>query len=361
MRAAIQSVKERRGEAHHSGLVLHRYATTAVTGGGGDEKERRALLVDAIRAGHNSLPVYQAAFGRWKLSLPPLSVTAGLHTEGRLLVGHGEENILEAGLRLHHTYGQPVIPGSALKGLASHYCDIVWGQRPLQGKASCEAQRLRREGEYHRLLFGSTDDGGVIVFHDAWLDPDFAPVRHGLQLDVTTPHHPAWQTEPSRPPSDFDSPVPVSSLSVTGRFFVSVSWNGPEHSDATNWTSLAMQLLKEALREWGVGGKTSSGYGRLVEEALHAKGVSPTTPAVVNNLKRASGTRIKVEIIGARDKGGYVVQEEGRPRGVLNVGSMPEGLTPQSGQTVEVEVHDDAKVPQYRWPTAPKKKGRSRP
>jgi CRISPR-associated protein Cmr6 len=48
--------------------------------------------------------------------------------QGRLIVGLGGDNVLETGLTLHHTYGVPLIPGNALKGLAAHYCDQVWGQ-----------------------------------------------------------------------------------------------------------------------------------------------------------------------------------------------------------------------------------------
>lgn len=125
---------------------------------------------------------------------------------------------------------------------------------------------FRRDGAYHDLLFGfSRDaeaDSGTIVFHDAWITPDTVPGC--LCQDVMTPHHPKWQNNEAAP-TDFDSPIPVSFLSVNGTFRVGVSWAGPaNHPQAANWTELAFSLLKEALREWGVGGKTSSGYGRLV-------------------------------------------------------------------------------------------------
>src|SRR5207237_5666779 len=112
---------------------------------------------------------------------------------------------------------------------------------------------------HHRLLFGTTDDSGCLIFHDAWLTPD-SP--NPLVMDVMTPHHPKW-LDGAVPPTDFDSPVPVPFVSVGGAFRVAVSWHGPVSGKAQYWTELGFDLLAEALREWGVGGKTSSGYGRL--------------------------------------------------------------------------------------------------
>lgn len=174
--------------------------------------------------------------------------------------------MLEAGLRLHHTYGLPVIPGSALKGLASHYCARVWGQPHRADAAPDESRAFRRQGPYHDLLFGRTRDeeadAGAVVFHDAWITPQ--TTADCLCLDVMTPHHQQWQGEDAPPPTDFDNPVPVNFLSVAGAFRVGVSWaDPPEHPQAKNWTELAFTLLTEALKEWGIGGKTSSGYGRL--------------------------------------------------------------------------------------------------
>ena len=79
-----------------------------------------------------------------------------------------------------------------------------------------------------------------------------------------TPHHAEWQTK-RVPPTDFDSPHPIAFLSVAGTFRVAVSWAGPAaHPQGGNWTNLAFTLLRQALQDWGVGGKTTSGYGRLV-------------------------------------------------------------------------------------------------
>jgi CRISPR-associated protein Cmr6 len=67
-------------------------------------------------------------------------------TEGRPILGLGIESVLETGLRLHATYGTPLIPGSSLKGLSSHYCAEEWGRT---GQRYCDG------GEWHDILFGT--------------------------------------------------------------------------------------------------------------------------------------------------------------------------------------------------------------
>ena len=59
-------------------------------------------------------------------------------------------------------------------------------------------------------------------------------------------------------PNDHSPPVPITFLSVRPPARLLVTLSGPEE-----WTERAEQLLLVAMAEWGVGAKTSSGYGRL--------------------------------------------------------------------------------------------------
>jgi CRISPR-associated protein Cmr6 len=250
------------GGGQHPGLLLQRYLCENATGDNGNPEEKRAILQAAINAAtiHEVRELYQAAFTRWKQSLPELTATTELQTVGRLIVGLGTENVLETGITLHHTYGMPILPGSALKGLAAHHCDQVWG--PTEPK-------FCKEADYHRLLFGTTDDSGCIIFHDAWFVPDSE--KEPLKLDVMTPHHTAWNNvENPEPPTDFDSPTPVPFLSVSGKFLIAVSWCGPASDQAKSWRDLAMKCLRDAFFHWGIGGKTTSGYGLFDEERWKA-------------------------------------------------------------------------------------------
>ncbi len=278
MRQAICRLRDRRADqGQHAGLLLQRYLCEHATGEDGNPEEKRAILGAAIRAAQNDdvQALYSEAYDRWKQTLPKGTCTFERQIDGRMIVGLGSENVLETGITLHHTFGMPIIPGSAVKGLAAHYCNQIFGSADESfKKPSPEAERayhdyLKGKGpkpddNHHRLLFGNTDDSGCVTFHDAWYVPGSA--RAPLCLDVMTPHHPRW-LDGSAPPTDFDSPTPVPFLSVIGTFCFALSWNGPEidPSGAEKWLAFTRNLLQRALADWGIGSKTTNGYGRLVE------------------------------------------------------------------------------------------------
>ena len=112
---------------------------------------------------------------------------------------------------------------------------------------------------------------GYITFYDAWFIPkskDDKPLR----LDVMTPHHIDYYTKKGTEaaPTDFDDPIPVNFVSAVGNYLIAVSAQNKQ------WADFAISVLKMALEDWGVGGKTSSGYGRLNE----IKSVHLVTPNV---------------------------------------------------------------------------------
>jgi CRISPR-associated protein Cmr6 len=355
VRTSIINRTDMRGRGDNPGLILQRYLVCQ-----SDSAERRALLGAAVQSAQSESlrAIYAEAFARWVKSFAEDNShrSKQLTTASRLIIGLGEENVLETGLRLHHTYGTPIVPGSALKGLASHYCHDLWGQR--HNDAAPEENRLFRRGEaHHSLLFGTTDDGGVITFHDALITP--ATLNgSALHLDVMTPHHSKWQTNEA-PPTDFDSPVPVSFLSVTGTFDVRLSWAGPQTipSDQKGaWTTLAMKILEEALAEWGVGGKTNSGYGRLVP--------SDTLPP---DRKRAVAVRAKQialpipgEVVDAQlleertKKGGWkaIHEPSGLSGPIQNSGDVPSDKNAGDALRLLVASANEHELA-FRFPTRP--------
>jgi CRISPR type III-B/RAMP module RAMP protein Cmr6 len=347
-----------KGGGQHPGLLLQRYLCENATGEGGNPEEKRAILQAAINAAGNPevRELYQFAFGRWKSSLPELTAASDLQTVGRLIVGLGTENVLETGIRLHHTYGMPILPGSALKGLAAHYCDQVLGvsdpkfrkHTPEQDKAYrnwLAGKGPKPEDSFHRLLFGTTDDSGCIIFHDGWFVPDSE--KEPLRLDVMTPHHPKW-LDGSVPPTDFDSPTPVPFLSVVGRFHVAVSWHGPEHEQSRKWTEFALNLLRDALFHWGVGGKTTSGYGRLA--------VPPPPPPPEPYKGKTNDTVDAVLLEERTKKGGWRAQIKGYSQcgPIQNSDQVPTGT--KAGDTVRLVIASITdREAAFKWPPTTKK------
>ncbi len=228
---------------------------------------------------------YEHAYERWR---DALMLDSSFAVEGtlasRLFVGHGEASPTDVGLTFHHTWGVPVIPGSALKGLLSHYIQASYGpsdQRAHPSDAAhAEPERAAWQGvtwdgskikhgpgEAYRVIFGAPDamsdddyEGseaaqGHVIFHDAWILPEGEP----FVRDIVTPHQRSYyQSSGAQPPTDHDDPNPVGFLNVRPgcRFLIAVS--GPPE-----WAKLALELLQEALTSWGVGAKTTSGYGRF--------------------------------------------------------------------------------------------------
>lgn len=212
-----------------------------------------------------------------------------------------------------------MIPGSALKGMLNHYVDAVYGPEDrskhpmdptLTGDAkkrarfqgvTWEGKRIKRgPGEVHRALFGAppsdedeailktltagTDDAGrahasaqigarqgIVTFHDALFVPRNTDQRLPLSRDVLTVHQKPYYDRRGKKledrevhednrgtaPNDYNSPIPVSFLSVRPGTRFLIALTGP-----SDWTQFAGRKLLEALQEWGVGGKTAAGYGR---------------------------------------------------------------------------------------------------
>jgi CRISPR-associated protein Cmr6 len=305
--------------ASNAGLLLARYLKVQKEEGTNNgEQEREKLLEAAVKAAKLeaagvTVNFYKTAFDRRKEILGGTVGTLQLH--GRLVIGLGASNILETGLTLNPIYGTPLIPGSALKGLASHYCASVWGannpdfkgpERDLRGNIT------RPAGKYHDFMFGSTEDAGFLTFHDAWIKP--GSLVHSLVQDVMTPHHGNYYmkktvTEQQAAPTDFDDPNPVTFLSIKGEFEIHVSCDHSESQEQSgkSWELCAVELLKQAIENWGIGGKTSSGYGI---GAL--KYERPPSAATVPELagEFIPGQKVEVLYRGVNKKGNHQVKVE---------------------------------------------------
>lgn len=211
-----------------------------------DEKgESARQLLDAIASMRVSSEAYKLAFKRWHDHLPENKLTFTATTSSALAIGLGNASPLEVGLTIHHTYGTPYLPGSAIKGLLR------------RAAAAHKLDQMSRD-----ILFGNTETAAHITYWDAMLEPsDKNP--QPFQLDVITVHHPKYYNSSEKDrafPTDFDDPTPIAFLSVRPdtKFCVALSSNSAASSE---WLHLAAALLKYALENIGLGGKTNAGYG----------------------------------------------------------------------------------------------------
>jgi CRISPR-associated protein Cmr6 len=229
-----------------------------------------------------------------------------LHAASRVVVGLGAESVLETSIRLHRVYGFPIIPASALKGLARSYA--LWqvaeqlgvpalslGDLAARKKAGqpTPIQRLEKyfdePGENRRAqlfehlkqddaipsaaavryvelpaveekigplraAFGTTASAGKVVFFDA-VPAD--PARLVLDSDVMNSHYSQYYQGSNTPPADYLNPVPIFFLAIApgSEFLFAVA------SKDNSLAEKAQMLLRAALCEVGVGAKTAAGYG----------------------------------------------------------------------------------------------------
>lgn len=227
-----------RTETTHPALWVETYLVD-------DEPGRKQELV--ADTAHIPMPdAYRRFFNRWQTALAQNKtiVVKEARVQGRLSIGLGGESVIETAITLHHTYGVPYIPGSALKGLAANYARNKLGEKDWNAKSDA-----------YETLFGDTKSAGYVTFFDALYVPGSGHNDHVLWPDVVTVHHPNYY-QGNEPPADWDSPTPVPFLSATGSYLLALG--GP-----ADWVEAAFEILALALAEEGVGAKTSSGYGRM--------------------------------------------------------------------------------------------------
>jgi len=234
----------------HAGLWLDKFLAV-----GKESAVQKARLIReaseiAVPQGYRQAFAYRrASFERLADADRALLFTAT--ARGRLVVGLGQKGVLEAGLRIEPTWGVPILPGSSIKGLAAATAHLLVDDPQWRKNLSDE----EREKTSFDKLFGTTDEAGAVVFHDAWWIPGDAKTLP-IHPDVMTVHHSGYYGGDGSPPSDFDSPTPVPFATVNGDYLVVL-----EGEPA--WCEAAGKLLEHGLAELGAGAKTNAGYGRM--------------------------------------------------------------------------------------------------
>lgn len=175
------------------------------------------------------------------------SLSLAIRPRWRVVIGHGGDSALETGLSMSPTYGVPILPASALKGITAAYARSVG----VDDDAQCR-------------LFGSprpdvpaTAAGKGSV---TWLD-GIPTEQPQLVVDVLTPHVKPYYDKanstgaPTTPPAEYHNPVPIRFLALAGTPLRTLLL-GPRDD-----VEQAADLMAEALDDIGIGGKTAAGYG----------------------------------------------------------------------------------------------------
>ncbi|OQX98150.1 MAG: type III-B CRISPR module RAMP protein Cmr6, partial [Bacteroidetes bacterium 4572_117] len=168
----------------------------------------------------------------------------GFANDWRMVVGKGISSVFESGMSIHHTYGIPYIPASAVKGILRSW--IISEYFSNNGndleKAECRALRnfdfCKIFGTQEKTTFikdkkviceaisplkniknETTEHIGNIVFFDAF--PTKVPT---VSVDIMNPHYPKYYNHDAgsddfQPPADWQSPVPIFFLTVKDTSF----------------------------------------------------------------------------------------------------------------------------------------------
>ena len=147
-----------------------------------------------------------------------------LKTYYRLVIG-AEQSIYETSIRLHHIYGIPYIPSSAIKGVVRSYY--------IQKKFDNNKDKALENKEF-KYYFGTQESEGKIIFFDA-----FPTSKPTLKVDIINP---------------MEEEKIINFLTIEDTTFQFLIGSKENIDDF-------IPLFKNALQYHGIGGKTAVGYG----------------------------------------------------------------------------------------------------
>ena len=186
-----------------------------------------------------------------------------LKTNWKLSIGLGGTSVYETSITLHHIYGVPYIPGSAIKGSFRSYL--------IEQYFSKELEKYNNYGKFEQEIlfrtpwfidiFGTQDKQGKVLFFDAFSEDT------EIKKDIMNPHYPDYYDNKGYPTDD-QNPKPINFLTVSGsfKFVIGVKENIKIKikDEEVNILEFVEKTLKESLQNFGIGAKTSVGYGYFI-------------------------------------------------------------------------------------------------
>ncbi|OCS91029.1 type III-B CRISPR module RAMP protein Cmr6 [Caryophanon latum] len=244
-----------------------------------------------------------------------------------IIHGLGAAHVRETALTIHGVYGIPYIPASSMKGIV----------RAWFIEAFCNGDEAQLASHpIGSFVFGTQEHSGIAQFYDVFLHTDLS-----LQPDILTTHYPEYY-QSKRSATDDQKLNIVKFWTVSVReatVFVSLQKQlpaalqqaiAPKTSEqlaeaVANWTA-------QALTEFGVGSKTSSGYGLFdhVEDVTTSE-LQEVSARVEEQRQRAEKKRQQEAEAAAKR------EEEAQKQKAL------EAMTPEERLVAEITALDPTK------------------
>ncbi|KAF2956647.1 hypothetical protein AS160_04435 [Marinitoga sp. 38H-ov] len=158
-----------------------------------------------------------------------------IYTKTPFLIGAGIPSIDEVGFYWSRNLGLPIIPGTTLKGAFRKFLEL-------------------KNSTFIDSIFGKEDNKGDAIFLDT------IPIDNiELGKEFQAPHFQNYYSK-NKAPNDIYNPVPINYLSVfKGKFRLDIII---EKNNDEIFKEIESNI-KEFLEFYGLGAKTSMGYGRF--------------------------------------------------------------------------------------------------
>ncbi|MDI3475092.1 MAG: CRISPR-associated protein Cmr6 [Thermococcaceae archaeon] len=302
------------GKIDNLSLKLEKYSPFELDKNGSKKPSLKALqrTHGALQLTDKARGLYEKFFEKHKEMIRSLGTKwSDMENTSRLVVGLGDESVYEVSIRLMRNYGIPYIPGTALKGVTKAYTIEMLAELLAEHSGICNdffecagkvqewlnggavdnfPEKVRAENVSKQLkeflgiflgepipeeiparkiaetaimMFGTTEKEGSVVFFDALPYPESLN-GEVLEFDIMNPHYGSYYQE-GKPPGDWYNPVPVFFLTVRKGVKFHFAVGRSKTCKDQELVNKAEKLLKLALKEHGVGAKTSLGYGRFKE------------------------------------------------------------------------------------------------
>lgn len=231
-------------------LRLHKYVNL--------EKDEKGKELEAI-VSSKAEPI--------QVPTPPRAKTLVAKLGARLLVNMAGGILENANCALHRNLGYPVIPGSAVKGVARHAAWCEWNEcEDIQEKNALAARIATVFGyptgednlDNALKALGTPESQGKIAFLTA------VPEKAKLEVDILTSHHQKYYGGEKKKATDDEEPIPVPFLAI-GRDSTFIFTLVPLRTADNAAMQDALGWLKSALTLHGIGAKTAAGYGWFLD------------------------------------------------------------------------------------------------